>query len=233
MMATTRSKHFIQGLNIKNDMKVIFTVVVVLFCSCSNKSIIGVYRGPTEVIELKQDSTFTYAFDAGWNKVRSLGTWKYLMDKKILLNSLYDYESIPITVKEGQIESDRLTIKVDPVTTLEPSVRDTLQYFIVFDKREIEIYPGINSKIPNDNIDAFRVEVRFPYKEDVRPYILHEKIFTRMYHIRDMESNYFAVSFPLDFDMFYSDQVDNEIVSVKGNKFYWPSKSKAPFTRKD
>jgi hypothetical protein len=218
-----------------NKMKQYLFIFVVLLYGCSSSLLItGEYasRENSNRFSLNSDSTFTYDYKFGHAYEYSLGSWKRVSKKKIVLNSGVKSTVIPLSVQEsGKVEgtlnsANFLSINVSIPNTNREDYRCAI--FIndnLFQERRCD---SLSSILINSSIHDIYFEIR------KRPIVLKDlrlsvdPIITNRFLPKSATGNKLQIGIAFSDSLFSYRIFNNEIFKMtkSGIRFYDPKESK-------
>ncbi len=205
-------------------MKPLLLIFILLFSIYQNSSRIVYYKSKPELykIQLNPDSTFFYQVNGGFHLRYAEGSWKKINKNILLLKSRYlSLNNIPIEVIENQFNNRDTTIVV-----LECNIPDSdnfYSYGLVLDDSIIYSKDKIFKLFSKSDSTKIRFRVYFDCNNCLKT-PLRDSIETQGYCING-KANYYKAILEVDSKYFYFEVINNDTLSIKGNKLIWAKKN--------
>jgi len=203
----------------------------VILSFSSQKGIYGTYSYSIQYLgsssfSIFEDCTFQYRFettDLTGSLVLSEGIWEVVGNNKYFIKTLFDHNSIPMTVVEKATDSDSLIFILSDGVGLFPTeelfIDDNTVYFFKSKQDTIKV----SKTILNNNSVFYIRSVVDPGK--ISPSFSYCIIKTVKYKINNPESDFFEISFPItsSFKCFFDYhrlEEFNDTIEILGGGFY-------------
>ncbi|MDX5348056.1 MAG: hypothetical protein LPJ89_06240, partial [Hymenobacteraceae bacterium] len=164
-------------------------------------------------------------------KEASIGNWRLINSEQIELNSFYDIHALPINIKEEvQKDTTGTVIIIDIQDQEETLTNDLLKYEILLDGKPVKLSSSKCLKFYS-YLSFTTLQIKVHINPAQLPVYKDSVLSTINYTIKDSQANIFYVSFPLHLEMFFYRKIENDTVTIKGEKLYWRSNGEAPFKK--
>lgn len=223
-------------VSVDNNLKMMKNCfLALLLCSCASSreiNLVGKYSKMFHTIELKSDSTFLYKYRVAIPESEAFGKWETDDANQIILNSSYNINNFPVSVRAGVADIPHHKFIVLVGDNFEKDHLHNLEYELVVNgTRSIRVENPIIEYLHDTTIEYFRVNIYYLFKDFPYMYEGVKQVSSSNYFVDSKKANYFEVLMPITLNVFGLETIKNDTILIKKNKLYWKNKGESKFKR--
>lgn len=211
-----------------------YTLILLLFSCSSAKEmqLSGEYSRMSNILQLNEDSIFVYKRRVMTLEAQSIGTWKLINPKQIVLNSHIDIENLPLKVIEKKKNLPQKTIEILVDDKFDSDLLHNIDYELITNRVDTVRQQSPIFNLPENNLlNTIKINAYYVYRNLPEIHTTRESVSTEEYEVQETQNDYYLITFPFRGSMFLYETIKNDTIDIKENKLYWKNKGKPKFKK--